>query len=314
MKVGLFYGNIAYGSRAMMEALAAAVDQNGIESVWAEEHPAVSKKMTLLDDFDPDMGGEQSGETPLHEIPFPDPIVWLSQLATLTNAVKLGTGVLVLPLHNPVVLARAAATLDDLSGRRLILGVGLGWLKEEYEACGVSFSARAARLEEYIHALRAAWSPEGSYLGETVRFEGIGGGPKPPDGHIPIHIGASMPKGARRAGRLADGFFPLPFECSTVAMAAMRATITGDEPDWTGYELPTGVAELIQQCHAAAVDAGRRPDDIELTVTGPPGLEAAKQAADLGVTRYLVTPPAFELSAVPQAFQRLADDFVGPLS
>jgi alkanesulfonate monooxygenase SsuD/methylene tetrahydromethanopterin reductase-like flavin-dependent oxidoreductase (luciferase family) len=81
VKVGLFYGNIAYGSQPMLEALAAAVEQNGIESVWAEEHPAVPKKMTLPDDFDPDMEGEQSGDTPLHEIPFPDPIVWLSQLA-----------------------------------------------------------------------------------------------------------------------------------------------------------------------------------------------------------------------------------------
>jgi probable F420-dependent oxidoreductase len=314
VKVGLFYGNVAYGTQPMTEALATAVEENGIESVWAEEHPAVPRKLTLPDDFDADMQGEQSGDTPLHEIPFPDPIVWLSQLAALTDAVKLGTGVLVLPLHNPVLLARTAATLDDLSGRRLILGVGLGWLKEEYEACGVPFSARAERLEEYIHALRAAWSPEGSYSGETVRFEEIAGGPKPDEGHIPIHVGASMPKGARRAGRLADGFFPLPFECSTVAMEAMRATITGEEPDWTGYELPTGIAELIQQCHSAAIDAGRRPDDIELTITGPPSLEAAKQAADLGVTRYLVTPPAFELSAVPSAFRRLADDFVGPLS
>jgi probable F420-dependent oxidoreductase len=314
MKVGLFYGNIAYGSRPMLEALAAAVDENGIESVWAEEHPAVPKTMTVPTDFDPSMEGEESGDAPLHEIPFPDPILWLSQLGALTDAVKLGTGVLVLPLHNPVLLARAAATLDDLSGRRLILGVGMGWLKDEYEACGVSFASRAARLEEYIDALRGAWSSGGSYAGETVRFENIGGGPKPPDGRIPIHVGASLPKGARRAGRLADGFFPLPFECSTVAMAALRATITGDEPDWTGYQLPVGVGELIVECHAAAADAGRRPDEIELTVTGPPSLDAAKQAADLGVTRYLVTPPAFELAAVPDAFRRLADDFVGPLS
>jgi probable F420-dependent oxidoreductase len=314
VKVGVFYGNIAYGSRDMMAALATAVDQNGIESVWAEEHPAVPKQMTLPDDMDADMAGEQSGDTPLHEIPFPDPLVWLSQIAALTTRVKLGTGVLVLPLHNPVLLARAAATLDDMSQRRLILGVGLGWLKEEYQACGVEHTSRAARLEEYIGALRAAWQPDASYAGKTVRFEGIGGGPKPPDGHIPIHIGASMPKGARRAGRLADGFFPLPFESSTVAMIAMRATLTGEEPDWTGHRLPDGVAALIEECHAGAREAGRRPDDIALTVTGPPSLDAAKQAADLGVTRYLVTPPAFELSAVPAAFGRLADEFVGPLS
>jgi probable F420-dependent oxidoreductase len=314
VKVGVFYGNIAYGSRDMMAALAAAVDQNGIESVWAEEHPAVPRQMTLPDDLDPDMAGEQSGATPLHAIPFPDPMVWLSQVAALTKTVKLGTGVLVLPLHNPVLLARAAATLDDMSQGRLILGVGLGWLKEEYEACAVAYAPRAARLEEYIGALRAAWLPDGSYVGKTVRFEGIGGGPKPPDGHIPIHIGASMPKGARRAGRLADGFFPLPFESSTVAMTAMRATLTGEEPDWSGYRLPAGVAALIEECHAAATEAGRGVEDIALTVTGPPSLEAAKQAADLGVTRYLVTPPAFELSAVPEAFGRLADDFVGPLS
>ena len=314
MKVGLFYGNIAYGSRTMMEALATAVDQNGIESVWAEEHPAVPRPMALCDNAAPDTAGERSGETPLHEIPFPDPVVWLSQLGALTKTAKLGTGVLLLPLHNPVVLARTAATLDDLSGGRLLLGVGLGWLKEEYNACGVSFHTRAARFEEYIHALRAAWSPEGSYVGETVRFEAIGGGPKPPDGRIPIHIGASMSKGAQRAGRLADGFFPMPFESSTVAMAAVRAAITGDEPDWTGYALPAGVADLIRQCHDAAVAAGRRLEDVEITVTGPPSLKVAKEAANLGVTRYLVTPPAFELSAVPAAFGRLADNFIGPLS
>jgi probable F420-dependent oxidoreductase len=241
-------------------------------------------------------------------------MVWLAQVAALTSTVKLGTGALLLPLHNPVMLARAAATLDQLSNGRFILGVALGWLKEEFDACGVDFSTRAARTEEYIEAIRAAWTPEGSFHGPTVSFEQIRGGPKPAPGAIPIHIGASMPKGARRAGRMADGFFPLPFESSKMAMVAIRATISGERPDWSGWSLPDELITLIDECRSAAVEAGRSESDVELTVTGPPTLEVAKQAADLGVARYLVTPPAFDLAGVPAAFGRLADDLISPLA
>ncbi len=314
MKVGVFFGNLAYGTPDMMQAFATAAEQNGLESVWAQEHPAVTEEITIPGAVEADMTGEQTGEASLQEVPFPDPMVWLSQVAALTTTVKVGTGALLLPLHNPVVLARATATLDQLSGGRFICGVALGWLKEEYEACGVDFSTRAARTEEYIEALRAAWSPEGTFAGETVSFSKIRGGPKPPTGRIPIHIGASMPKGARRAGRMADGFFPLPFESSTMAMVAIRAAMTGDEPDWGGYSLPAQVAELIDECRDAAREAGRSPDDVSITVTGPPTLEVAKQAADLGVERYLVTPPAFELSKVPGAFGKLADTLIEPLA
>jgi len=314
MKVGGFFGNLAYGTPDLLEAFAAAVEQNGIESVWGQEHPAVTEEMTIPGGVDADMTGEETGDAPIQEIPFPDPMVWLSQIAALTKTVKVGTGALLLPLHNPVLLARATATLDQLSGGRLIVGVALGWLKEEFEACGVSFSDRAARTEEYIEAMRAAWSAEGSFTGETVSFSKIRGGPKPASGRIPIHIGASMPKGARRAGRMAEGFFPLPFESSTMAMVAIRATISGVDPDWAGYSLPAEVSTLIDECRAAATEAGRNPDDVELTVTGPPSLEVAKQAVDLGVARYLVTPPAFELSKVPGAFGRLADNLVSALN
>ena len=313
MKVGVFFGNLAYGTPDMLEAFASALDQNGIESVWGQEHPAVTEEMTIPGGVQADMTGDET-EASIQEIPFPDPLVWLSHIAALTKTVKVGTAAILLPLHNPVILARAAATLDQLSGGRFILGVALGWLKEEFDACGVNFSDRAARTEEYIDAMRAAWSPEGSFTGETVSFSQIRGGPKPASGRIPIHIGASMPKGARRAGRMAEGFFPLPFESSEMAMVAIRATISGADPDWAGYSLPAGVETLIAECRSAATEAGRNPDDVELTVTGPPSLEVAKQAVDLGVSRYLVTPPAFELSKVPGAFSRLADEFVGPLA
>jgi hypothetical protein len=99
-----------------------------------------------------------------------------------------------------------------------------------------------------------------------------------------------------------------------MAMVAIRATISGAEPDWAGYSLPAALTTLIDECRSAATEAGRNPDDVELTVCGPPSLEVAKQAADLGVARYLVTPPAFELAAIPGAFGRLGDELVGRLS
>jgi probable F420-dependent oxidoreductase len=314
MKVGVFFGNLAYGTPDMLEAFAEAVEQNGIESVWGQEHPAVTEEMTIPGAIDADMTGDESGDNSITEIPFPDPIVWLSQVAALTKTVKVGTGAILLPLHNPVLLARATATLDQLSNGRLIVGVALGWLKEEFEACGVNWHDRAARLEEYIEALRAAWSDEGSFEGETVSFSKIRGGPKPASGRIPIHIGASMPKAARRAGRMAEGFFPLPFESSKMAMVAIRATISGEDPDWSGYTLPPELKVLIDECRSAATEEGRNPDDIELTVAGPPSVDAAKQAIDVGASRYLITPPAFELSKVKGAFGRLADEFISVLN
>ena len=128
MKVGVFFGNLAYHTPDMLDAFAEAAEQNGIESAWGQEHPAVTEQMTIPGAVEADMTGESSGDASITEIPFPDPIVWLAQVAARTKTVKVGTGAILLPLHNPVLLARSAATLAELSQGRFILGVALGGL------------------------------------------------------------------------------------------------------------------------------------------------------------------------------------------
>ena len=152
---------------------------------------------------------------------------------------------LVLPNHHPVVLAKRAATLDALSGGRLRLCVGVGWLREEIEACGTEFASRGRRADEQLAVLRALWNvqPDGvTHRGEFFQFDNVVCSPKPITGqHLPVHIGGHSKAAARRAGRLGDGFQPLG-----VAGAQLAALLA------------------LMRDEAAA--AGRDPGDIELTL------------------------------------------------
>ena len=118
--------------------------------------------------------------------------------AERTDRIKLGTGVMILPQRNPAVLAKEAATLHHLSGGRLMLGVGVGWLEEEFDALGVPFAARGARTDEYIRVMRALWGGDDvGFDGDYVRFEGMNSNPKPPGGSVPVHIGGRTRRAAR---------------------------------------------------------------------------------------------------------------------
>ena len=133
----------------------------------------------------------------------PDPLDALAFVAGATTTLGLSTGVVVLPVHHPVVLAKRLATIDALSGGRLRLCVGLGWIREEIEACGVDFDSRGRRADEAIAVMRALWAPnrpEGtSFDGEFFRFDHAHSNPKPhqPPG-IPVHIGGSTPASINR--------------------------------------------------------------------------------------------------------------------
>lgn len=226
---------------AWMSAFARHVEACGFESLVAVEHTVV---MTRYDSVYP---YDASGRMELaDDCPIPDPLDLLAFLAGQTTTLGLATGVLVLPNHHPVVLAKRAATVDALSGGRLRLCVGMGWMREELEACDVPFEARGRRADEQIEVLRALWSdtgPEGAdHDGEFFSFAGAMSYPKPArPGGIPIHIGGHSRAAARRAGRLGDGLQPLG--------------VAGEE-----------LSGLVALMRAEAESAGRDPDRLELSL------------------------------------------------
>lgn len=278
MKLGLAYCNA--GPLVLPEsaaALAEAADEYGIESIWTVEHVVVPA------DFESPYPYSKTGEMPGGEdIPISDPLVWLAWVAAKSERVKLATGVLILPERNPVVLAKETATLDLLSGGRLILGIGVGWLKEEFDAIGVPFEGRGARTDEYIEALRALWTEdEPTYSGETVAFSRAKCYPKPAQPSVPVVVGGHSKAAARRAGRLGDGFFP---------------------------NHKSQNAELIQLMRETASDAGRDPNAIEITAAAKPEADWFKMARDeLGVSRTLMPVPGFTPDTIRPGLEQLTN-------
>jgi probable F420-dependent oxidoreductase len=235
-----------------MVAFAQHAEGVGFESLYVVEHVAVGVGYTT------DYPYAASGRMPLAEdCPIPDPLDLIAFLAGQTRRIVLGTGVLVLPLHHPVMLAKRLATLDVLSGGRIRLGVGVGWMREELESVGVEFETRGRRIDEAIAALRVlATEDEASFSGEFFSFGPIVTRPRPVQpGGVPIHIGGHSAAAARRAGRLGDGYFPLGLDDETLQdrLAQLRTAARAADRDPEAIEL--SVAGLLQACDQAAVDA-----------------------------------------------------------
>ncbi len=276
MKFALAFANI--GPAANPDgaiAFAREAEAAGIESLWTVEHVVVPAGYQSQYPY------SETGRMPGPEnSPIPDPLVWLAFIASATNSLRLGTGVMILPQRNPVVLAKEVATLDHLSGGRVELGVGVGWLAEEFAAIGVPFGERGARTDDAIAALRALWSEEeATYHGRYSDFEHCIVSPKPPHGRVPIHVGGHSEIAARRAGRLGAGFVPA----------------SGSHE---------GLAHLFDVMRETARAHGRDPDAIELTTggngaIGSRALDEVKALADLGVARVVL--PAFLFFQDPHA-------------
>ena len=154
MKFGLRYCNTGrYVDAKEAVALAQAAETVGFESLWTVEHTIVPAGYASAYPYDP--SGKMAGGR--NDMPLPDPLIWMAFVAAATTKIKLATGILILPQHNPVLAAKQIATLDHLSRGRTLLGVGVGWLQEEFAALGVPFAERGARMDEYIAAMRD-WS------------------------------------------------------------------------------------------------------------------------------------------------------------
>lgn len=265
MKFGVAFANtVTFTTGEGAATLAKAAEAAGFESLWTVEHILYPEGYESTYPYAPDGKMPGSGDSPI-----PDPLIWLAYVAANTTTLKVATGISLLPERHPVMYAKEVATLDSMSNGRLMLGIGIGWLREEFDALDVPWEGRTRRTEEYADVMRELWKADGvSYDGEFINFENISSNPKPTNGSVPIHIGGHSEAAAQRAGRMGDGFFPAK----------------------------GNMAELIDIAKQTAADAGRDSDAIDMTgvhagIFGADPAAAVEEAASWGVDRLVV--PAF---------------------
>ena len=250
MRFGLFGINFgACADPAVQRRVARAAEKAGFESIWTGEHVA----MPVRDNPVP--------APP--ETPFLDSIVALTNVAAVTERLRLGTGVLVLPHHNPVLLAKALTSLDVVSGGRLIAGFAGGYVEAEFRALGVDFRRRGAITDDSLDAIRSLWTEaEPRHAGRFARFDGIRFEPKPVQRpHPPIVIGGQAPAALARAAQAGDGWygFALTVEQTAPIVAELRrlraATARAAKPleiSLTTFEPLTDA--LVERAEAAGID------------------------------------------------------------
>jgi len=256
--------------------LGPALEQRGFESVWLPEHSHIP-----LSRESPWPGG---GDLPKRYYDTLDPLVALGAMSAVTTKLKLATGICLVVQRDPIHLAKEAATIDRLSGGRLILGVGGGWNAEEMADHGTEFGSRFKVMRERIEAIRTIWTqPKPEYHGEFVDFGPMMQWPKPVQKpHPPIIVGGGFPHGARRAAQYGDGWMPLGAR---------------------GWD----VAQTLPKFEAMVRAAGREPADLDLTVFGiRPDADEIARMRDAGVRRITLSLPSDDRDS---ALRKL-DEFV----
>lgn len=249
MKVGVALPTVGLDHSAeLLLPVAEAAERLGFDSVWATDHALMS--YARRSEYPYGRSGTEIGVNP--GIEWLEPLSTLSFVASATERVKLGTSVLVLPYRNPVLVASQAATLHLLSGDRLILGVGAGWMREEFEALGLDPAERGARTDEYLAVLRTLWRDDpAAFDGRFVSFEEIVLGLSPRDSAPPLWVGGNSRPALRRALRHGDG--------------------------WHGFEVYSeDVAKIRSELDGLADELRRDPGELELSVVRgmvPPGRE-----------------------------------------
>jgi probable F420-dependent oxidoreductase len=280
MKIGIVSINVGGPETAeRMVALCQHAEAAGIESVWTFEHVVVPV------DYESTYPYARSGKMGIApEGWFVDPLISLGHVAAATTTIRLGTGVNILPQTNPLLFAKQAASIDVLSGGRLTLGLGIGWLAEEYEAMGTPFQRRGRRFDDYLSAIKKAWSGEVvEHESEFLSWHGFKSYPTPAQKpHPPILIGGTTQKTLERVVNAADGWYA---------------------PSDSREEL----ARQIQELRRLATAAGRSPDSLDITINWRFGKhpDALPAYEELGVTRAVVL-----LGGVGEADPRKAIDVI----
>src|SRR5215470_9220282 len=252
---------VGSGSTARAELLvqvAQKAEALGFESAWIPEHLAVPVTITSRYPYSADGKFPGGPGAALH-----DPFVALGFVAASTKTIKLGTGVFVLPLRNPLAVAKAVTSVDVLSNGRLLFGVGIGWLEDEFNAVGMNFKDRAARTREWIKIMKALWT-EGTpqFSGKFHSFAPLGFNPKPVQKpHPPIIFGGESRPALKRVAEVGDG--------------------------WFGYRYtPETIAPQIALLKELTAQAGRKFSQLEITIAPEAGvqltLDTVKRFADAG--------------------------------
>jgi len=245
--------------------IAAAAEANGFESVWIPEHLVLPAEMPATYPY------TESGYPPIDpNTPMYDPWVVLGAVANATTTIRLATNVFILPLRHPITTARSVVTLDRVSGGRVTLGVGVGWLDTEFAIMGEDFTNRGKRTDEIIAILRDVWDRESEVIdhhGAYYDFEPFRFQPKPVQKpSIPIEVGGASPAALRRAGTLGDGWIEI------------------------GARDPEVLAGHLAAIEQHRQQAGRTGAPFEITCGLGRTLDQLSQAAELGVTRVTVGP------------------------
>lgn len=260
--------------RAVIDAVAVAAESSGYVTLWSGEHIVMVDKSASRYPYADD--GKIAVPAAADWL---DPLIGLSFAAAATTTIGIATGVLLLPEHNPVLIAKQSASLDKLSGGRFTLGVGIGWSKDEFDALGVPFKRRGARTTEYVEAIRTLWRDDpASFHGEFIDFESIRVNPKPVRRRIPVIVGGNSEAALRRVAAWADGWYGFNLRdtadvvAATTRLAAFCRAAGRDRADLTvsvalREPTPADATALI----AAGID--------ELVLVGTPPHDPA-QAAD----------------------------------
>ena len=266
MKIGLIPVNVGVPNAQAMIGMAQLAESLGFESVWTFEHTIVPIDYASRYPYSPT--GKMGAEP---ETIFVDPLIALSAVAAQTKTIRLGTGVNILSQANPLYVAKQAASLDFVSGGRFMLGVGIGWLQEEFRAAGTPFERRGARFDDYLQAMRKVWSGETvEHQSDFVDWTGFKSHPVPVQDPFPVVIGGVTGKAFERVARYGNGWF--------------APTISVDQ-----------LAPSLEKLDKACAEVGRNRDEIEVTamwLPNPSDLSDVDRYAERGVSRLIVPLPA----------------------
>lgn len=285
MKVGLIPVNIGVANAEQMVGMSQVAESAGVESVWTFEHVIVPVDYKSKYPYSPN---GKMGAAP--ETNFIDPLIALAVVAAHTKKIRLGTGVNILSQTNPLLMAKQVASLDLVSNGRFMLGVGIGWLQEEFVAMGVPFERRGARFDDYVVAMKKVWSGDVvEHDSEFLNWHGFKSFPLPVQRpHVPVIIGGAKGKIYERIATVGDGWF----------------APAGD---------PAELSKSLDELKAVCKRLGRNYSEIEITVMWQPqtGLDTIRKLRDIGVAR--VVTFAMAAGDPTDAIKRLGDEVIAKL-